>query len=245
MEKKLEYERIFAIRKIDKGEPMAGYIVYWPKEQIAKLKKAKDTGPIRVVLGSIHTKMPSIAKIKAGDVIYPVTLEKGTLSIMARLPVEKVESAFDYLLRETGERWAALIPKDAACEEIPYRNGAPIFRVANGNCFDHFDELPPEINKIAYLAERTPVPHLCHQEPFNCCSETAASGSNGSSIQPRPIPREMIPTLLFGPSKSKQKPLKLNAKGELTTMSLSGFARKISEETKKVFDSLFEDTISN
>ena len=31
---------------------MAGYMVYWPGEQIRKLKKAKDTGPIRVVLGS-------------------------------------------------------------------------------------------------------------------------------------------------------------------------------------------------
>ena len=65
---------------------MAGYMVYWPGEQIRKLKKAKDTGPIRVVLGSVHAKMPSIAGVKPGDVIYPVTLEKGTLYAMARLP---------------------------------------------------------------------------------------------------------------------------------------------------------------
>ena len=67
---------------------MAGYMVYWPGEQIRKLKKAKDTGPIRVVLGSIHSKMPSIASVKPGDVIYPVTLEKGVLYVMARLPVD-------------------------------------------------------------------------------------------------------------------------------------------------------------
>lgn len=68
---------------------MSGYIVYWPQEQVRKLKKMKDTGPICVILGSVHTKMPSVAKVKAGDVIYPVTLEKGTLFVMARLPVEK------------------------------------------------------------------------------------------------------------------------------------------------------------
>ena len=220
---------------------MAGYMVYWPKEQIKKLKKAKDTGPIRVVLGSIHTRMPSIASVKAGDIIYPVTLEDGTLYVMARLPVENVESAFDYLLRETGDRQAALIPQGVAYEEIPYRDGSPVFLLAGTSHFYKLDELPPDINRIEYLAGRNPVPHLCHQEPFNCCSETAASGSNGSVIQPRPIPKEAIPTLLFGPGKTKQKPLKLNAKGELTTLSLSGFTRKMSEDTQKVFDSLFED----
>ena len=87
---------------------MSGFIVYWPQEQIRKLKKAKDIGPIQVVLGSVHTKMPSIAKVMTNDTIYPVTLDKGMLYVMARLPVEKVESAFDYLLRETGDRQAAL-----------------------------------------------------------------------------------------------------------------------------------------
>ena len=54
---------------------MSGYIVYWPQEQVRKLKRMKDAGPIQVILGSVHTKMPSIAQITVGDVIYPVTLE--------------------------------------------------------------------------------------------------------------------------------------------------------------------------
>ena len=74
---------------------MAGYITYWPQEQLRKLKKAGDYGPIKVVLGSVHTKMPSIAKVKVGDVIYPVTLSGGTLIVLARLPVERVETGFD------------------------------------------------------------------------------------------------------------------------------------------------------
>lgn len=222
---------------------MSGYIVYWPQEQVRKLKKMKDTGPIRVILGSVHTKMPSVAKVKAGDVIYPVTLEKGTLFVMARLPVEKVENAFDYLLRETGDRQAALIPKGTAYECTAYRGDVPSFLTSDGSRFKCVDDLPMEITRIEYLADRKPVAHLCHQDPFNCCSETAVSGTRGSSIQPRPIPQEKISGFLFGPSKAKQKPLKLNAKGELTTLSLSGTVRKMSDETKDFFDSLFNENI--
>lgn len=49
----------------------------------------------------------------------------------------------------------------------------------------------------------------------------------------------MIPTLRFGPVKSKQKPLKIDSKGELTTVFIAGFVRKMSDETQQVFDSLF------
>lgn len=216
---------------------MAGYMVYWPKEQLNRLKKAKDTGPIQVVLGSVHTKMPSIVKVKPGDVIYPVTLERGILYVLARLPVEQVESAFDYLVRETGFRHAALIPKGVAYEED---NNLHFIVADSPFYYDRAEDLPPEISRVETLADRVPVPHLCHQEPFNCCAETAASGSHGSSIEPRPLPAELIPTFRFGAVKSRQKPLKLNAKGELTTVSLSGFARKMSPETQLIFDAVFD-----
>lgn len=79
---------------------MAGYITSWPKEQIRKLIREKDNGPIQVIFGSVHTRMPSIKSVKAGDVIYPVTIEEGTLCVMARLPVEKTEPAYEYLIRK-------------------------------------------------------------------------------------------------------------------------------------------------
>ena len=37
---------------------MAYYIVYWPQDRVEELKKAGDTGPIKVVYGSIHSRMP-------------------------------------------------------------------------------------------------------------------------------------------------------------------------------------------
>ena len=73
------------------------------------------------------------------------------------------------------------------------------------------------------------------------CSETAASGPGGSAIEPRPIPAEQVDGFRFGSVKSKQKPLKRNGKGELTTLSLSGFTRKMSDDTRAYFDSLFDD----
>lgn len=216
---------------------MAGYITYWPGEQIQRLKKAKDHGPIQVVFGSIHTKMPSISSVKAGDVLYPVTLSNGTLVVMARLPVERVERGFDYLLRETGNYHGALIPEGIAMEHQPFRNNDTILYLTSTGVVAKKEDLPAGIH-IEPL--RSPIPHLCHQEPFNCCTQTAASGSHGSTIEPRPIPEHLIPSLLFGPAKSRQKPLRTNAKGELSTLSLSGFVRKMSDETQKIFDSLFE-----
>lgn len=215
---------------------MAGYITYWPGEQIRKLQKAQDHGPIQVVFGSIHTKMPSIARVRVGDVLYPVTLAHGTLFVMARLPVERVESGFDYLLRETGSYFGALVPEGIALEEQPFRGQDTIlYLLATG--LVRTKEALPAGTRIEPLRE--PVAHLCHQEPFNCCTQTAASGSHGSTIEPRPIAAELVPSLLFGPTKSKQKPLLTNGKGELTTASLAGFVRKMSDETQKIFDAVF------
>lgn len=112
--------------------------------------------------------MPSIKSVKEGDVIYPVTVSGGTLCAVARLPVEKIEPAYEYLIRELGNRCGALIPEDMDWREY----------------------------------YTTPMkPHKCHQTPFNCCSETATVGAHGSSI--------------------------------------SSTVRKMSEETKELFDSLF------
>ncbi len=224
---------------------MAGYITYWPKEQIRALEKAGDHGPIKVVLGSIHTKMPSIKSVRVGDIIYPVTLSSGTLCAVARLPVEKVESAFDYLIRETGLRHAALVPEGVACWERPEWGGPWDMERFRFNLhtedgvqlIDKEEDLPRGVKIVRTLAE--PIPCSCHQLPFNCCSQTAASGAHGSTIELRPIDASLIPTLLFGPSPAKQKPLKRNSKGELTSLSLAGFARKMSPGTQAVFEALF------
>ena len=183
---------------------MAGYITYWPKEQIRNLEREKDEGPITVIFGSIHTKMPSIKSIKVGDVIYPVTLVNNSLYIVGRMPVEQIETAYEYLVRELG----ALTPEGVDRKE-------------------YYD---------------TPIlPHKCHQKPFNCCSETAAQSEHGSTIKLRPIPMDKIKELRFGATKSKQKPLRMDKNGNPSIISVSSCVRKMSDETKMIFDSVFEE----
>lgn len=188
---------------------MAGFITYWPKEQIRKLEKEKDKGPIQVIFGSVHTKMPSIKSVKAGDVIYPVTISGGTLCVAARLPVEKMEPAYEYLARELGNFCSALVPEEKDWNWREYYGKSPL------------------------------KPHKCHQRPFNCCAETAAVTTHGSSIELRPIPKEKLPELRFGPSKAKQKPVLLDKNGSPKVVSISSNVRKMSEETQELFDSLF------
>lgn len=89
---------------------MAGYMTYWPQDRVRELQKAGDTGPILAAFGSIHSRMPSIASVKVGDILYPVSVMNGTLCVLARLPVEKKESAYDYLVRELGNQCGALVP---------------------------------------------------------------------------------------------------------------------------------------
>lgn len=81
---------------------MSGYIVYWSKDFISELNRHNDTGPLCVIFGGRHKSMPSISKVRTGDVIFPVTLSGGQLKVMARLPVENIENASEYLIRETG-----------------------------------------------------------------------------------------------------------------------------------------------
>ena len=90
---------------------MSGYMIFWSQDHVKKLKKAGDNGPIQVVYGGRHSKEPSLKKIKVGDVIFPVALEKDQLVVMARLQVEKLENAFEYQLREVGMPCQAIIPE--------------------------------------------------------------------------------------------------------------------------------------
>lgn len=214
---------------------MAGFITYWPKDYVKNLKKAGDTGELSVIFGSHHTKMPSISSIKVGDVIYPVTLAKGTLCVMARLPVEHIEGAFDYLMRETGQIHSALVPDGYALEHE--YNAGGIFYMTNTGEYERKEDLPVG-TVILTPKEMEAKPHKFHQEPQTCCAKLAAWGTHGSKIEIRPLPLEVLSELDFGP-KGKEKPLKLDKNGIPSIVSLSGFVRRMSTETEKVFEVLF------
>lgn len=208
---------------------MAHYIVYWPQDRVQELKKSGDKGPIKVVFGSIHSRMPTIVSVNVGDVVYPVSLIKKKLYVMARLPVTHKERAFDYCIRELGREYGALTP-----EGIVVKKTDTFFCAANGQSFNCVEAIPQGMT----LVIESDKPHAKHQEPFNCCSEWAVFGEDGSSIEPRLMPEEMIPLLRFGYPKSKEKPLRLNQNGNVLSMSLTA-TRRMSEETAEIFEKLF------
>lgn len=207
---------------------MAGFITFWSKEYIKGLEKAKDNAPWSVIFGSQHSKMPSISSIHVGDTVYPVALLQGTLCVMAKMPVERVEVAFDYLMRETGRRHSALVP-DGFAMEIERSIGGMFYQTSHG-CVDD----PPEGVQILRENDLKNRPHKFHQEPQMCCAKLAASGAHGTLIYPRPLPLECLPELRFGPTQKKEMPLKLNNKGVPTAMSLSS-TRRMSEATQEQF----------
>lgn len=217
---------------------MSGYITFWPKDYIKQLEKSGDTGPFCVVYGSQHTKMPSISSLNIGDIIYPVTIKNKTLCVMARLLIEKIEPAFDYIMRETGQRHSALIPKGILMKSSKAPFGE-FYIFENGCGYKDKITLPDNIHTVIDEDALTSIPHKFHQEPITCCAQSAASGTNGSEIFPRMIPSEIVPTLRFGKTKSSQKPLRLDKAGNPASISLSGFIRKMSDDTFDYFEKLF------
>ncbi len=228
---------------------MAGYVTFWSKEHVRNLERAKDIGPLSVIYGGPHTKMPSIAAVKPGDVIYPVSIQSGTLCVMARLEVERVEPALDYLMREVGRPAGAVVPRGMALErtgrgaenlldgrELDFTHS--VFALSDGTRLERGEALPQDLIRVYTQAHYMDRPHRRHQEPQTCCAELAASG-RGSAICARPLPAEVIPALRFGPSRSREKPLKLNKDGLPTPASLSGFVRKMSPETRALFEEGF------
>lgn len=230
---------------------MAGYITYWSKEHVRALERAGDRGPLTVIYGGPHTKMPSIAAVRPGDVLYPASIRDGTLCAMARLEVERVEPALEYLMREVGRPAGALVPGGMALERTG-RGGEnlldgrkldfthAVFALSDGTRVERAEDLPGNLIRVFTRACYGDRPHLRHQEPQTCCAELAASG-RGSAIRPRPLRLECLPELRFGPSASREKPLLLTPEGLATPRSLSGFVRRMSPETRERFEALFTE----
>lgn len=217
---------------------MNGYIVYWTQEQMKKLEKAGDKGPLRVIYGSQHTAMPSITSVRKGDIIFPVTLIKGELYAVGRLPVENIEVAFHYTMRELGKRHSALIP-DGWLERSQGLKGTFLQTSRGIMGYEGDVTLPDDIHTVYDAEELTEKPHLKHQEPVTCCAALAASGEHGSEITLRLIPHETVLSLRFGKTDKSAKPLKLNKDGVLTSVSLACFVRRMSRDTFEIFEKIF------
>lgn len=69
------------------------FTTYWPSEYTAFIKKAGDAGSaLEVVFGGTHVSYPAPSRygVSTGDVIYPVTVIRKTLHVIARLQVTAI-----------------------------------------------------------------------------------------------------------------------------------------------------------
>jgi hypothetical protein len=76
---------------------MNSYFILWPNDWCKSLAQANDYGPLQVIYGGPHTSVPSLGKIKSGDVIYPVSVKSGQLFILGKMQVEHITEAKAYL----------------------------------------------------------------------------------------------------------------------------------------------------
>lgn len=219
---------------------MAGYMIYWPEEYVLKIIEKKDSGPLKVIFGSHHRLMPSLRNIQIGDTVYPCSIMKETLCVLARMTIVRSEDAFEYLMRETGEYHRSLIPEYAAVEVIEQGRGGKnsvIYLTSDDDPIPDISELPPNLR----LYRQKPIPHHFHQEPIKCCAETAMSGTDGSSIRVRPMSKGILGSLVFGETESRFRPLRLEENGEPALSALYNRTRRMTPDTKTAFDLLFDD----
>lgn len=163
---------------------------------------------------------------------------------MGRLTIEKIEPAFDYLMRETGKPYDCMFPDNYAVRStynnaayMPKEKAGKHFYCTNQGKYENIEDLP-EGTKVIILEELTDIPHRISQEPPADLAAFALSGSNGSEIKMREVSSGKLPKLLFGTTK-EQKPLKTDKNGRLVVASLLGHTRLMSDDTKRYFDSLF------
>ena len=81
---------------------MESYVLLWSLDRIKWLKRVNDTGPLEVVFGGPHISQPSIDRLVPGDSVYPISVSKGRLLVLARLDVRELLDPDEYVRRRLG-----------------------------------------------------------------------------------------------------------------------------------------------
>ncbi|QNE40118.1 hypothetical protein F1C16_11390 [Hymenobacter sp. NBH84] len=113
---------------------MNAYFVLWPNDWCKRLQKAGDLGPLQVAYGGPHTSVPSLSKVKAGDLIYPVAIRGGELFILGRLQVEHIDEAEVYLTAHTIQKLDGMW--DTSAPQLLQQHPALGHRIPR-TCVDH------------------------------------------------------------------------------------------------------------
>lgn len=223
---------------------MTGYVIFWESEYVKKLVEYGDRGPIKVVYGSKYVIMPDLSMVNIGDIIYAVSVLENKLCAMARLPVDRIENAFEYMYREFNCVDSADIPEGTAIVSQEELGKFAVFsdgmgylssRGAHISCIA---AIPKTVTRIIDKDKLSKGPHLFHQEPITRGAETAFSGEHGSEIFPRSVSEDALPLLKFGWPPRKQRALPLK-NGAPDPCSFRGYVRRMNDFTFKYLESLF------
>ena len=224
---------------------MIGYVIFWESEYVKKLEEYNDKGPLKVIYGSKYVVMPDLSMVNIGDIIYVVSVLEKKLCVMARLQVEKIENAFEYMYREFNSVDNTHIPEGTAIVSREKLGKFAIFNEgmgylsSNGAHISCIAAIPRTVTRIIDKDTLSEVPHLFHQEPITRGAETAFSGENGSEIYPREVSEEDLPLLKFGWPKRKQRAVALR-NGAPDPCSFRGYVRRMSDFTFEYLESLFK-----
>jgi len=89
----------------------------------------------------------------------------------------------------------------------------------------------------SYTAEHRNT--ITHEIP-RTCADDAAIGADGTPILMRPFPDAKTALIRLGPNTGKELPLKIQD-GNISINNFSGYFRRMSEETKRIFDEVIRE----
>src|ERR1044071_3952735 len=189
------------------------FVTLWTLDRCRWLQSVSDSGPIEGVFGGPHTSLPALNSVIVGDTIYPVTVKKGNLHVLARLPIDELVDPDNYVETRL--------------------NLARPHRAARLGTYQ-------EMWDISYHELRRSHPEIGHRFPTTCC-DVAAVGRSGSEIRfDRVLPEQCLPRIMLGPRPGKELPLKGVEEGRLkNNFSLQGHVRRLSQESAVMFEGLF------
>ena len=83
----------------------SAYTILWTREHCTALRKAGEEGkPLQVLFGGIHQSAPSLrhAGVGHGDLVFPVTVYKGILYVLAGVIVDRFVELIEYAVNHLG-----------------------------------------------------------------------------------------------------------------------------------------------
>jgi hypothetical protein len=83
----------------------SAYTVLWTRDHCRDLEKAGDEGrPLQVLFGGTHQSAPSLKSVGIGhgDIVFPVTVHKGTLYVLAGVIVDRFVEIEEYAIDQLG-----------------------------------------------------------------------------------------------------------------------------------------------